>query len=77
MRIFYFPILSIIFLGCGETPPTNEQFVSLKEYILIQPTQPPFIEFNDSDIGDVDDFEFEKDVEFPTTPIPSVPEIGL
>lgn len=75
--IFLSLIFTILFFsGCGDVPPENSEttFIS-DEYILISPSQPPFIQFLDSNIGIPDDIEVEENIEFPTTPIPMIPEI--
>jgi len=70
--------LIFLFVGCGEvTPESSNEPISVTQYILIQPTNPPFIQFGDQNIGVIpeDEFQFEEDVEFPTNPIPTMPEI--
>jgi hypothetical protein len=73
-------ITSLLFYGCGETALDSynsgkENSFSPAEYIILIPSNPPFIEFNDSNIGVTDDLTYEEDVEFPTEPIPQVPDI--
>ena len=68
----------IFLIGCGDTQPQVKTTNSdLDEYFIIHPTNPPFIQFQDENLGEMDTFEYEEDVIFPANPIPSVPDIGL
>jgi hypothetical protein len=64
-------------IGCGDTQPKVNTETDLNQYFIVQPTNPPFIQFQDSNLGDVDNYKYEGDVIFPANPIPSVPNIGL
>lgn len=70
-------IASLFIFGCGETTPSSTPNTKFQpeEYIIIQPSNPPFIQFQDSNIGEVDDFGREDEVEMPSTPIPQPPNI--
>jgi hypothetical protein len=78
----FFPLLFLI--SCGETNldkyeeaetgRTISESSEESEYTIVAPQTPPFIIFN-GDLGDIDDFTYEEDVPFPTTPIEELPDI--
>jgi hypothetical protein len=79
-RRVIFSLFSIFLVGCGDTALDSynsgkDNTYSLPEYIIIMPTNPPFIDFGDENLGEIDDFKYDEDVEFPTEPIPQVPDI--
>lgn len=72
--------LLLLIAGCGDTAldryqDASDNTFSPPEYIIFMPSNPPFIEFNDSNTGELDDFTYDEDVELPSTPIPQPPDI--
>jgi len=66
-------IIPLFFVNCGDIAPQSPSSKpTIDKYLIIQPTNPPFISFSDNNIGTVDK---NIDVKFPSKPIPSVPNI--
>jgi len=70
-------VLIILFsTGCGETAPKPDEYSKFsQDCLIIQPSNPPFIEFNNSNLGQLDDFTYDEDVEFTLQPISQPPNI--
>jgi hypothetical protein len=46
-------------------------------WTILFPTNPPFIDMSDCNLGEIDDFTYDEDVEITFTPIPQPPVIQI